>query len=246
MNSSSAEACRIDNLVAADRHHDRQDRHSGGQHPGQQRAQNDPGRMDLLRHALAQGRDGDRPQHPLGLQVADDRRCCGAQRGGDGDHRRRVAGDRPDRDDEDRPADQPVDRADDGPVERHLQRTRARLLGRDGVGVGEQSVAIAPLPTEHRHQQPQADERPKSEGQEQNCAEHGQIRLRQVLNHHPVLGWQAEPQKSEHEQRADDVGLQHAKREYRPRGTDHPSDECPDPPDRPGRTSHGSTVSVRG
>ncbi len=88
-------------LAGDHRQHDRQDRHGGGQHPGQHLALNHARRAEVLRHAAAQGGDRHRPQHPFGLQIADDRRRGRAERGGDRNDRRGLAGDRPAGDDED-------------------------------------------------------------------------------------------------------------------------------------------------
>ena len=95
-------------LARHQRQHDRQDRHAGGQHPGQHLAQDDAGRAEVLRNAAAQCGHRHGPQHPLGLQVADDRRRGRAQRGGHRDDGRRLAGDRPAGDDEDDGAQAPV------------------------------------------------------------------------------------------------------------------------------------------
>ncbi len=165
--------------------HDRQDRHAGGQHPGQHLAQDDAGRAIVLRHPTAKCGDRDGPQHPFGLQIADDRRRGRAQRGCHGDDRCRTACDRPTGDDEDDGAQAPVGDADDGAVVRHLQRAGAGQLGGGGVAGGEQGVA--PLPAHHRDQQPQADEGADGEGEEQVAQKDGEVERRQVLKLDAVL-----------------------------------------------------------
>ena len=138
----------------------------------------------------------------------------------------------------------PVGDVDHRAVERHLQRAGAGQLGVGRVAVAEQHVAA--LPAHDRDQQPQAQVRGDGERNEQEAEEDGQVERGQVLQLDAVLGRQAEPEEAEHEQCADDVGLQHAQREHRPRRARHPSDECTDSPDGYGRGGHWSTVSVRG
>ncbi len=83
-------------------------------------------------------------------------------------------------------------------------------------------------------------------GQEQDdhdADEDRQVDRGQVLQLDAVLGRQAVAQEAQHEQAADDVGLQHAQREQRPRGAHHPPDESADPPGQCCRGCHQPTVS---
>ena len=139
---------------------------------------------------------------------------------------------------------QPVRHADDRAVERHLQRAGARHLGGGGITVAEQGVTA--LPAHHRDQQPQAQVGRDGERHEQVAEEDRQVEGGQVLQLDAILGWQPEAQEAQHEQGADDVGLQHAEREHRPRRARHPPDECADSPDRNGLGGHRSTVSGHG
>ena len=81
--------------------HDRQHGNAGGQHPRQDHPQDDACGAVVLRDTAAQGGHGDRAQHALRLQVADDRGGGGAEGRRDSHNGRSVAGDRPTGDDED-------------------------------------------------------------------------------------------------------------------------------------------------
>ena len=95
-------------LVGDDGQHDHQQRHTGGQHPGQDKPQHHAAAAEILRNPAAQCLDGNGPQHPFGLQVADDGRCGGTEQRRHCDDRRRPAGDRPTHDDENNRPEQPV------------------------------------------------------------------------------------------------------------------------------------------
>ena len=226
-------------------HDDRQQRHTRRQHPGQHLALDDAGGPEVLGHTVAQRGDRDGPQHALRLQVTDDRGGGGAERAGHGDERRRAAGHRPAGDDEDHRAEEPVPDADQRPVVRHLEGPGAGQLGERGV-VCVAVQGVAPLPADHGDQQPQTQPRRHDERDEQDGQEHCQIHRRQVLQLDAVFGRQTEPQEAQNEQCADDVGLQQAQREHRPRRARHPSDEPPDSPDVLYIGGHPLTVSGRG
>ncbi len=129
-------------------------------------------------------------------------------------------------------------------VERHPQRPGAGQLGDGRVACGEQRVAA--LPADDGNQQPQAYIGAHGEGHEQIGQEDRQVQGGQILQLDAVLGRQPEAQEAQHEQGADDVGLQHAEREHRPRRARHPADECADSSDRYGTGAHPITVSGRG
>ena len=99
-------------LAGRDRHDDHEQRDTGGEHPGQDQPQHHAGPAEVLRHTLAKCGHRDRPQHPFGLQVADDRGSGGAGQGGHGQFGGGVARDRPAGADEHDRADHPQHDAD--------------------------------------------------------------------------------------------------------------------------------------
>src|SRR5262245_46079392 len=195
-------------LAGDQREHDGENWHAGGQHPRQDLAQDDARGAEVLGYTAAQRGHRDRTQHALRLQIPDDRRGGGAESGGNRDDRRRLAGHRPAGDDEHHRAQEPVGHVDDRAVKGHLQRTRAGHFGGGRVAVAQQRLAA--LPAHYRDQQPQAQIGRDGERDEQVGQEDREVERGQVLQLDAVLGRQPEAQKAQYEQRADDVGLQHA------------------------------------
>ena len=140
-------------FAAHQREHNRQYRHAGGEHPGENLAQDDTCCVIVLRHAAAQGRNGDRPKDALRLQIADDRGGGGAQCGGDGNHRCGLTGHRPAGDDEHHRPQQPVDSADQRAVEGHFEPPHPGLFGFRRVMITEQQVASLPAHDRDEHAQ---------------------------------------------------------------------------------------------